>query len=411
MEPKERVSLVRCASDAEDAEVVQRTEEAIGQLGDYGRGLRDARAIAVKINAGVHRVVLTDGKQTELTDPAVVEGAIRAIRAVTDAPIVIGDAPTDGDAAGLYAQLGYPERLARYKAVRLIDFSDEPLAEVAMTHPDPMFRSYTVPRALAEADAFVSLAKMKAHASVGCTLCIKNLFGWMPMSVYGAPRMYLHDRLIRLPRVLSDLAQWTKPCLNVVDGIVAANRSEWNGEALRPGVILAGTNVVATDSVGARVMGFDPDGDYPEHPFFYRRNVIRLAARAGLGPNHADRIEVIGPEPESISTPFTVQRYEGDTRRDDQLRRGADCVAAYRERQADLADRYDGRLLALFDGEVLWDGHDVGEMQRRERDSGRDWQNAPQFVVRCVPPEREIERFDWYAHEAELAARVPAEAS
>jgi uncharacterized protein (DUF362 family) len=29
---------------------------------------------------------------------------------------------------------------------------------------------------------------MKAHTSVGCTLCIKNLFGWMPTSVYGAPR-------------------------------------------------------------------------------------------------------------------------------------------------------------------------------------------------------------------------------
>lgn len=400
MEPRERVSLVRCAPSAPDAEVVRKTEEAIGLSGDYGCGLRGARTIAVKINAGVHSLVLTEGKQTELTDPAVIEGTIRAIRAVTDAEILIGDAPTDGDAEGLYARLGLPERLDRYANVRLVDFNACELVDVEMRHPEALFRRYTVPRALAEADAFVSVAKMKAHASMGCTLCIKNLFGWMPTAVYGAPRMYLHDRLIRLPRVLADLAQWMRPCLNVVDGIVATNKSEWHGEPLQPGVLLAGTNIVATDSVGARVMGFDPNGDYPDHPFYYRRNAIKLAAEAGLGPNQADAIEVVGPDPEAVRTPFTVQRYDGETTRDEQLRRGADCVARYREQQDDLADRYRGRYLALFDGTVLWDGPDMKAMQRLEKESGRDWKSVPQFVVRCVAPDEEIEQMDWYAAEA-----------
>ena len=397
-----------CTPSAGDAEVVRRTEEAIQRLGDYGKGFRGARSIAVKINAGVHRVVLTHEKQTELTDPAVVEGTIRAIRAVTDADIVIGDASTDGDSHGLYAKLGLPERLGRYPNVRLVDFNASELTEVEVSHPGALFRRYTLPRELAEADAFVSVAKMKAHASMGCTLCMKNLFGWMPTRVYGAPRMYLHDRLIRLPRVLSDLAQWMRPCLNVVDGIVAANKSEWGGEALCPGVLLAGTNIVATDSVGARVMDFDPCGDYPAHPFFYRRNAIKLAAEAGLGPNRADEIDVLGPPPEEVATPFEVRRHEGDTKRDEQLRRGADCVARYREQQGELADRFRGRYLALFDGEVLWDGPDMGTMQRLEKESGRDWKNAPQFVVRCLPPGEEIEQFDWYEAEAQAARALTA---
>jgi uncharacterized protein (DUF362 family) len=120
---RERVSLVRCASTLQDDEIVRTTQAAIQQLGDYGEGLRGARSIAIKINAGIHRVVLTDGRQTELTEPAVVEGAVRALRDVTDAEIVIGDGTTDGDAHGLYAQLGYPERLAKYANVRLVDFN------------------------------------------------------------------------------------------------------------------------------------------------------------------------------------------------------------------------------------------------------------------------------------------------
>ena len=397
---REKVSLVRCAPDAHDAEVVRHTEEAIARLGDFGRGFANARTIAVKINAGVHRLTVTHGKQTELTDPAVVEGTIRALRTVTDATILIGDATTDGDAPGLYAKLGLTERLSGYPNVRLIDFNESELTEISVSHPNPMFSRYWLPREVVEADAFVSVAKMKAHVSLGCTLCIKNLFGWMPPAVYGAPRMYLHDRLIRLPRVLSDIAQWTRPCLNVVDGIVALSQREWGGETKCPGVILAGTNIVATDSVGARVMGFDPCGDYPDRPFFYRRNVIKLAADAGLGPNRTERIEVLGPEPEEVVTEFEVDRHGGDTNRAEQLERGAACVARYREQQRELAEAYAGRYLALYDGEVLWDGPDMQTMQRLERESGRNWKNAPQFVVRCVPPEDEIEQFDWYEVEA-----------
>src|SRR5438270_13958669 len=115
MSAQERVSIIACPSTTNDEEVIRQTQTAIEQLGDYGRGLRGARKIAVKINAGIPRVVLTDGKQTELTEPAVVEGAIRAIRAVTDAEIVIGDAPTQGDGGTLYPQLGYPDRLKKYK--------------------------------------------------------------------------------------------------------------------------------------------------------------------------------------------------------------------------------------------------------------------------------------------------------
>ncbi|MDQ3813733.1 MAG: DUF362 domain-containing protein [Armatimonadota bacterium] len=394
------MSLQRCAPEASDAEVVRQTEEAIAQLGDYGQGFKDARTIAMKINAGIHRVVLNHGKQTELTDPAVVEGTIRALRAVTDAEILVGDASTDGGATELYEKLGLPKRLSRYPNVRLVDFNSSELVEVEVSHADPMFRRYMLPREVAEADAVVSVAKMKAHASMGCTLCIKNLFGWMPTSVYGAPRMYLHDRLIRLPRVLSDLAQLLRPSLNVIDGIVALDKREWGGEVLCPGVIVAGTNIVATDSVAARVMDFDPNGDYPDHPFLYRRNALKLAAEARLGPNRAAEIEVLGPTPEDVVTRFTVDPYRGDTHRDEQLQRGAECVASYQEQQSEFAAQFGGRYLALFDGEVLWDGPDMKTMQRLEKESGRDWKSAPQFVVRCVPPQEEIERFDWYAVEA-----------
>jgi hypothetical protein len=42
-----------------------------------------------------------------------------------------------------------------------------------------------------------------------------------------------------------------------------------------------------------------------------------------------------------------------------------------------------------------------------EQSSGRDWQSAPQLVVRCLPVEEEVEQMDWYAVEAEHARQLP----
>lgn len=426
---REHVAIVPCQPESRDEQVVSATEEAIAHLGDAlgatASTLGNARTVVVKINAGIHRAqVLTAGRQTELTDPAVVEGVVRALRSVTDAEILIGDGATDGDTPGLYEELGLPNRLSRYAGVRLVDFNQSEVVEVTMPHAAetvasgraPIFRRYHIPREIAEAaesGAVVSVAKMKAHQSLGCTLCIKNLFGWMPTAIYGAPRHYLHDSLVRLPRVLSDIARWLRPCLNVVDGIVAANKSEWGGEALRPGVILAGTNIVATDSVGARVMGFDPQGDYPSHPYLYRRNAIQLAAQAGLGPNDPSDIEVLGPTPESIQTPFTVQGYgtgisDADriARRNEEVRHGLACATTYLEQRDSLLDRYGpGRYLALRPGEVVFDGPDVASIQRQSRESGLAWDQLPKLLVQCLPHEDDPEVWEWYEAEA---AQLPA---
>src|SRR5947207_11268298 len=250
-------------------------------------GLRERFAgkkkIVIKPNIGIDRVRVTGGRQTELTEPAVVEAVIRALRAVTEAAILIGDAPTDDTALALYEKLGYPAMAARYPGVRMVDFGEGPFVEVEVPGEHLQFSRYRLHRELAEADAFVSVAKMKAHRSLGCTLCIKNLFGLTPWRVYGRPRMYLHDRLVRLPRVLVDLALLFRPSLCVVDGIMTANHGEWDGTPVETGVLLAGDNCVAVDSVGMRVMGFNPLGDYPANPHWYRRNSVLLAHQAGLG--------------------------------------------------------------------------------------------------------------------------------
>jgi len=393
-----RVSLLRCPASATDAEIIARTQEAVAAVGGLRERFSSKRKIVLKPNIGIDRVRLTAGRQTELTEPAVVEGVVRALREVTDAEILIGDAPTDDSAAALYEKLGYPALAARYPGVRLVDFGAGPFAEVNVPGQPLQFSRYWLHQELAEADACVSVAKMKAHRSLGCTLCMKNLFGLTPWRIYGQPRVYLHDRLVRLSRVLVDLAAYFRPELCVVDGIMTANHGEWEGTPVETGVLLAGDNCVSTDAVGMQVMGFNPLGDYPDHPHWYRRNCVLLAHLAGLGSADPARITVEGDEPAAVRRPFEVKPYgEGSAAREAELRAGARCVETYQEHRDRYLGQYRGRYLTFRDGELLWDAPDVAAVQALERERAPGWHQAPHFTIRCVPRAEEVERLETYA--------------
>jgi uncharacterized protein (DUF362 family) len=392
------VHIERCPAAATEAEVMARTEAAIGRLGGLERLFAGKRKVLVKPNAGTDRIVLTRGRQTELTEPAVVEAVVRAVRAACDAEILVGDAPTRGEGHALYEQLGYPERMARIPGVRMVDFGEGPYVTVPVPGNSLQFAGYQLHRELAEVDACVSVAKMKAHRSMGCTLCIKNLFGLAPPAVYGRPRVYLHDRLVRLPRVLVDLAALFKPCLNVVDAIMTANHGEWRGTPVETGVLIAGDNVVSTDAVGMRVMGFDPLNDYPNHPHWYRRNAVKLAHEIGLGPADAGSYDLTGVSPEAVAQPFEVQSYgAGAAAREAELREGAACVAHYRERREEYVADHEGELLAFRAETLLWAAPDIHTHMAREKEGGGDYRTAPLFVIRAVPEAQEIERLESYA--------------
>jgi uncharacterized protein (DUF362 family) len=366
-------------------------------VGDLRERFAGKRKILLKPNIGIDRVRLTNGRQTELTEPAVTEGVIRALREVTDAEILVGDAPTDDSAAALYEKLGYPAMAARYPGVRMVDFGRGPFVQVEVPGEPLQFARYWLHHELAEVDACVSVAKMKAHRSLGCTLCIKNLFGLTPWRIYGQPRVYLHDRLIRLPRVLVDLAMLFRPALCVVDGIMTANHGEWHGTPVETGVLLAGDNVVATDSVGMQVMGFDPLGDYPAHPHWYRRNSIRLAHEAGLGSADPSQIEVVGEDPAGVHQTFAVEPYgEGNAAREQELAAGRRCVEEYLEQRDRYVQEFAGCYLTFRDGRLLWDTPDMLAAQRLERERISDWKEAPQFTIRAVAPEYEGERLEAY---------------
>ncbi|MBK5291413.1 MAG: DUF362 domain-containing protein [Acidobacteriia bacterium] len=204
-----------------------------------------------------------------------------------------------------------------------------------------MFRGFDLNHSYEECDVFVSIAKMKEHATAGVTLSMKNCFGITPCTIYGqgSPKdepgqrpaggrgpFHSGDRQpaasalpendpstprqggYRVPRIVADLVAARPIHLAVIDGIesMAGGEGPWNRGVRRasPGVLIAGTNCVTTDAVGTAIMGFDPMATRGTPPFEHCDSTLQLAELHGLGTRNLSRIEVLGAPIQKVLFPI-----------------------------------------------------------------------------------------------------------
>ncbi|MFN7918821.1 MAG: DUF362 domain-containing protein [Bryobacteraceae bacterium] len=194
-----------------------------------------------------------------------------------------------------------------------------------------IFPSYHLNQIYDETDVFVSMAKLKNHATCGVTLAMKNIFGITPAAIYGddagkdepnesptkgrvncchfgkrAPASIAAPEIdpqssrepsYRMPRVTVDLVSARPIHISIIDGIetVTGGEGPWiRGLAyVKPGVMIIGTNPVTTDTVATAVMGYDPRAQ-GSGAFKRCDNTLLLAEERGLGAANLNKIEVTG---------------------------------------------------------------------------------------------------------------------
>jgi uncharacterized protein (DUF362 family) len=299
---------------------VQAMLDSIGGLGDV---LAHGNRVAIKTNltGGIQSGSLPGIAETEsfLTHPEVVRALVESFRDAGVKDIFIVEAVYEKESWPYY---GY-ESMAKEVGATLVDLNyAEPYADFAKTAPgtDPfIYEDFLFNPILNEIDAFVSVSKMKCHNTAGVTHSMKNLFGLVPYRTYELRtgdryRSAFHgpgnETRKRLPRVIMDLNRARPVNLSVIDGVMTTEAGEgpWIPAMgpVRAGVLMAGKNPVATDSIATLAMGFDPTADYPDEPFVHAENHIKIAAELGLGPNRLDQIQVVGEKLEDVTQLFKV---------------------------------------------------------------------------------------------------------
>ena len=381
------VRAARCDHKASYEEIYETLCRIVDPLTRVHEKLKKARKIVIKANMefAPDRIVRFEGRRQELVDDDVMRAVLTYLRNHTSAHLVATDTMLRP------GSINYIPLLDEF-GVEYVD-SDTPVQLYDAPGGGIMFSQYHLSTCFADADEVISVATLKSHLFAGVTLCMKNLFGLCPRPPLGRPRHYFHH-FVRLSYVFPDLALLLQPCLNIIDGLVGQTGREWGGRPRIADTLVAGDHVIATDAVGAWLMGNDPAGDWPDPPYRRERNPILVAAENGFGTVNLDEIDL---ETDIYPPVADFDSDETDPPEVVYSWRKTACEQAlfYRDHQKRIAEKYAHQYIFLQDNEVVWNGMDFTELRSRRQLSGEKKDRAL-WLKYADPEEREKEHFEIY---------------
>ena len=228
------VALTRCAFNSSDREVEEAVRSTVALAGGIPDKVRRARKILIKPNyvganskASDEEIRRHGGRFVSCAEPAVTRAVVALVReANPTADIVFSegiDYPPHRTADDVFRAMD-ALRLVEEFGVRLVNANEGDIRPVAVPGGGLIHRAVYLHREVADVDAVVSVAKLKAHGTAGVTMSVKNMFGILPYSYYGSTfRNFMHTNYYRLIRVIVDIATTLRPDLAVVDGLIGSN--------------------------------------------------------------------------------------------------------------------------------------------------------------------------------------------
>ena len=259
--------IIRKCEDYSDVDRIRGIiREGIEALGEKPRG-----KVLLKPNLiYAHKRYATFG----YTEPRVMEAIVDVLAQIPDVEkITIGErtALTIPTRFTFYSA-GYAFLLKKPKVD--VCFFDE--AELVTFHlkKGTLHKSFELARPLVEADYKVWAPKLKNHSSTKITHAMKLNIGILNAE----ERIAGHDW--RLEEKIADLYEAGHPDLVVSDSVLIGQQGELVPKPMKLGVMMIGNNGLAVDSVGARILGFEPNEI--EH--------LRLARERGWPPATDDDI-------------------------------------------------------------------------------------------------------------------------
>lgn len=214
-----------------------------------------------------------------VTHPSVLKAVVEEVARRQPASIIVGDNPgvfSYGMNEKAFKDTGLMEAAGIY-------YRNLGAETVPQEIDSPYIGRALIPRAIVEADVYISVPKFKTHGLTGLSCAIKNNFGLLP----GALKAQTHKKAgnpSNFAEALVDVFAIRIPDLVIVDGVLAM---EGNGpvskELISLGKILAGDDPVAVDAVVSYMMGF------PVLP-----RTVGLAAARGYGISDLSKINITG---------------------------------------------------------------------------------------------------------------------
>lgn len=278
----------------DDEEVYKAIKQGVDMLGGFNGLFKADESILLKpnlLNGAVPEKAVT-------THPAVFGAVARCLIECGFNDLSYGDGPGVGAPSEekVLSVTGLQSEAEKYKLTKS-DFSETQTVE----YPSgKVARKFNLAKGALNADAIISICKMKTHALENITGALKNQYGCVATVNKGAGHVKYPNSKI-FADMIADLNSLLKPRLFIMDGILAMEgNGPGSGDPIHMDVILISTDPVALDTMFSELVYLDPKS-VPTTVSGYN---------AGLGTMNLDEIEVLTFE--GTMTPAEAQQKYGN---------------------------------------------------------------------------------------------------
>jgi len=275
-----KVAIVECHGYPEASAAVGK---AVELLGGAGKIIPRGGMVLIKPNL----LVSQPPEKGLTTHPSLIEAVAKLCLEAGAGRVVVAENPIPIEKGrDVFPRTG-AEKAAK-RAGAEVCYLDESPYETVDIPGAKVLRRARIPKMLLEADAIIDMPKMKTHLHTTITVGIKNMMGILP------PEQKLMYHREDIHQKLVDIIKIAKPRLTVVDAVQAIEGSAMMGKIVDMSLVIAGTDVVATDAVAAAVMGFDPS----------QIRHIQIADHEKVGVGDLSKIDVVGEPVKSVKRVF-----------------------------------------------------------------------------------------------------------
>ncbi|NQT70269.1 MAG: DUF362 domain-containing protein [Desulfobacteraceae bacterium] len=222
-----------------------------------------------------------------VTNAAIVAELIEVLKDAGAGPITIGEGTIvikelETSTNGCFKWAGFSEVADKY-GVTLQDFNEGPYRKF-----DFEGHNIKVAEAVFDTDFFVDVPVLKTHTQTRISLGVKNLKGCLsPTS-----RKMFHEQ--DLEGFISLLSKEINVDLCIIDGIYGLQKGPFGEDATALNLVIAGRDVIATDMVGAEVMGIN----------YQEVTHLRKLAELSGHPFDLGSLEIVGEPLENVRHPL-----------------------------------------------------------------------------------------------------------
>ena len=283
-------------------QIEQALEEALGHmpLGDLCRGKR----VAVKPN----ETWASEKDKTGVTQADTLRAVLRAIKPYHPSQLVVTGGAGAAETDDVFRIVGLMDVIEE-EGAEFFDHNRPPFQEVELSYgadrevEGPQKSVMVNPRVL-EYETLISLAQLKLHSTATVTLSLKNIAMSYPAAdYYGHPRKNEDHENHFFDDMHSFIAAMVKRFpiqLAVIVGHPAMiGTGPLGGHAFETGMVIASTDAVAADVVGAQLLGFSPQA--VRH--------LWEAGKLGLGETSKEKINFPALQMKDAIKRFTKAAY------------------------------------------------------------------------------------------------------